>query len=258
MSERRTGIMDKISKIRAEETKSKELLEAQKLRIEESNNRQKEDEISRRATALRESFLTLYPVIVPFLQEIADEYRDEKGQALSHPKVDTFEPLISGEGSRSGHCALIWGTPIPRIMEKDGRKVSLVISEAFDKYTRTKLMLDPKSDLSIRQRREHEDLLRMYGSKEVIVSGFNTIVFVADTEEDFSRNQVPVLWLAGTDIPRTRIQQWFENTRITDINSIAPILTIALDHATNLGTVTTSLAEFISSGTKIRSIVPFV
>ena len=253
------GIVAQIIALRAEEARKKEAEEARKLQEAEEKRRKTEDEIQRKATGLRESFLTLKPVIEPFLQEIADEYRDERGQALSHPKVKTFEPIISDKDSRSGRVGLIWGTPIARIEDAHGKEISLITSEPFDIYTRAKFQLDSNTKLTRRQRELQEDLRRMYGAREVKVSGFNTIVFVADIDELYEREGFrPLLQLRGTDIPLTRIQAWYDNTRITDLTTIAPILTKALDHPTNRGTVTTSLAEFISSGTKIRSIVPFV
>ncbi|MDP3974551.1 MAG: hypothetical protein Q8P65_01020 [bacterium] len=102
------------------------------------------------------------------------------------------------------------------------------------------------------------DLRRTYGDRKLVISGFNTIVFVAEIEKQFSGELVPVLYLQGTAMPLTRIRHWYKDTQITDVN-IVPTLTRALDHPSNQGTVTSSVAEFVSGGAKnIRPTGPFV
>ena len=145
-----------------------------------------------------------------------------------------------------GHFAIIWGSP-----------KQLEDPQTFH-FIKEDTLLTIGKKLSPKQLKIFAKLSEK-GEPQVTISGFNTIVFVAETEEDFSRKLVPVLYLQGTGIPRTRIQSWYDNTRITETTRpIAPILAIALDHPSNHGMVTTSVTEFDTGAENIRPTGPFV
>lgn len=237
------GIIAQIWAFRTEETRRKELAKAQKLRELEAENREIQEAELRLVEALGQSFLTLKPAVEPLLRELAEEYRDENNQPLDHPQVETIEPYISDTVFHPGHFALIWGSPImPDSLE-----------DAIARYTQVNEQLVNGKKLSRRQ----EELRRTNGDRKVRISGFNTIVFIAETEYG-SRGLVPVLYLRGTDITPKRISAWLSNTRITDVN-IAPFLSRPLAHPTNQTSVSTSVAEFVNVGPQnIRPTGPFV
>lgn len=244
------GIVAQIIAHRAEIASTEELNRARELEASEDKKRRKEEAKLRKGQALAQSFLRLRPEVEPLLQEIADKYTDPNGNPLVQPKVETFTPIIGESVYQPGHFALIWGTA----------RTTDFGSKAIDDFTKANDLLTSGKKLSKRKIRQLTDDVNELGQTNITISGFNTVIFVADIEENFSKELVPVLMLQGSDISRTRIQAWYKNTRITETSTpIAPILAEALDDPSNQRTVTSSVAEFVTVGAaNIRPTGPFV
>lgn len=250
MSASERGIVAQIRAHRSAIASREELKRTRELEDSEYKKRRKEEEKLRQSQALTQSFLRLRPEVESLLQEIADKYTDPNGNSLVQPNVETFTPVFRDPVHQLGHFALIWGCAQPTDFG----------AKAIDDFTKAKELLTSSKRLSKRKISQLTKEVNDLGQIALTISGFNTVVFTAETEEDFSRKLLPVLYLQGTDIPRTRIQSWHDNTRITETTPpIAPILAGALDHPSNLSTFPFSVAEFVTVGAEnIRPTGPFV
>ena len=231
----------------------RENLRLESERIEEVELQQMEEEESRHAEALAQSFLTFKPIIEPMLEKIATNYKDEAGQPLDQPLVMSYEPVVTDSVLHRGHFALIWGTP-KTLLDTNEKNVINLFERANKKLKNVK-------KLSSKNRFYYEEQLRLSGKYQIRISGINTLVFVTDIVDDRKTSKTAVVSLGGNVVLHDETKVRYNAFQVLN-NEMVPVLSQVLkgvEDGSRRGSFKTNVRTFVTEGPQnLRPTGPFV